>query len=329
MGVLGQAIKRREDPRLITGEAKYLDDIQLPNMAYAAILRSPFAHAKIKSINTEKAKAHPGVIAVFTGKDFMDVNPLPCAWQAEAGRIQNNVNTPRVLEIDRVTHTGMGVAVVVAEDRYTAEDALGLIDVEWEPLPTVTDAEKATQPGAPQLHENAPNNIVMNWECGNKEATDAALAASDVVIKQRLVNQRLIPTSMEPRGCIAQYLPASEEYTVWMTSQDPHIMRLLMTAFVFGIPETKMRVIAPQIGGAFGTKIFLYPEYCLVTALAKKLGRPVKWMETRRENYVATIHGRDHITDIEVGAKRDGTITGLKAHTYANLGGILSTIAPG
>jgi len=329
MGVLGQAIKRREDPRLITGEAKFLDDIQLPNMAYAAILRSPFAHAKIKSINTDKAKAHPGVIAVFTGKDFMDVNPLPCAWQAEAGRIQNNVNTPRVLEVDRVTHTGMGVAVVVAEDRYTAEDALALIDVDWEPLPVVTDAEKATQPGAPQLHENAPNNIVMNWECGNKEATDSALAASDVVIKQRLVNQRLIPTSMEPRGCIAQYLPASEEYTVWMTSQDPHIMRLLMTAFVFGIPETKMRVIAPQIGGAFGTKIFLYPEYCLITALSKKLGRPVKWMETRRENYVATIHGRDHITDIEVGAKRDGTITGLKAHTYANLGGILSTIAPG
>lgn len=329
MGVFGQSIKRREDPRLITGEAKYLDDIQLPGMAYAAILRSPFAHAKIKSINTEQAQALPGVIGVFTGKDFADLPTLPCAWQAEAGRIQNNVNSPRVLEIDRVTHTGMGVAVVVAQDRYIAEDALALIHVDWEPLPVVTDAKKATEPGAPQLHENAPNNICMDWECGDKAGTDDALASAEVVIEQHLVNQRLIPTPMETRGCIGQYSPASEEYTIWVSSQTPHIMRLLMTAFVFGIPETKMRVIAPQIGGAFGTKIFLYPEYCLIAALAKRLGRPVKWAETRRENYVATIHGRDHITDLQVGAKKDGTITALKVHTYANLGGVLSTIAPG
>ena len=325
----GASIKRKEDPRLLTGEAKYLDDVQLPGMTYAAILRSPYAHAKIKSINTKKAAKVPGVVAVFTGQDFKDLPPLPCAWQADAGRIQNNVNTPRVLEIDRVTHTGMGVAVVVAEDRYTAEDALNLIEVNYESLPVVTDAEKTTFPGAPQLHENAPNNICMDWSCGNKDATDAALASSEVVVRQRLVNQRLIPNPMEPRGCIAQYMPASEEYTVWMTSQDPHIMRLLMTAFVFGIPETKIRVIAPQVGGGFGTKIFLYPEYCLVTALSKKVGRPVKWAETRRENYVATTHGRDHVTDMEVGAKRDGTITALKVHTYANLGGILSTIGPG
>ena len=325
----GAALKRKEDPRLITGEAKYLDDVQLTGMAYAAILRSPYAHAKIKSINTEKARQHPGVIAVYTGEDFKDLPALPCAWQAEAGRIQNNVNTPRVLEIDRVTHAGMGVAVVVAEDRYTAEDALNLIEVEYEPLPVVVDAEKTTEPGAPQLHENAPNNICMDWSIGDKEGTDSALASSDVVVKQRIVNQRLIPNVMEPRGCIAQYMPASEEYTVWMTSQTPHIMRLLMTAFVFGIPETKMRVIAPQVGGGFGTKIFLYPEYCLMAALAKKTGRPVKWMETRRENYLATTHGRDHVTYLEIGAQRDGTITGLKVKTFANLGGILSTIAPG
>jgi carbon-monoxide dehydrogenase large subunit len=325
----GAGIKRREDPRLITGEAKYLDDVQLPGMAYAAILRSPYAHAKIKSINTKKAAKVPGVIAVFTGADFKELPALPCAWQAEAGRIQNNVNTPRVLEIDRVTHTGMGVAVVVAEDRYTAEDAVGLIEVDYQPLPTVVDAEKATFPGAPQLHENAPNNICMDWSCGDKDGTDAALQSSEVVVKQRVVNQRLIPNVMETRGCIAQYMPASEEYTVWMASQTPHIMRLLMTAFVFGIPETKMRVIAPQVGGGFGSKIFLYPEYPLMAALAKKLGRPVKWTETRRENYIATTHGRDHVTDIEIGANKDGTITALKVKTYANLGGILSTIAPG
>jgi carbon-monoxide dehydrogenase large subunit len=326
---LGASIKRKEDPRLITGEAKYLDDVRLPGMVYAAILRSPYAHAKIKGVDTNKATKQPGVIAVFTGQDFKDLPALPCAWQAEAGRIQNNVNTPRLLEIDRVTHAGMGVAVVVADDRYVAEDALGLIEADYEPLSVVVDAEKTTFSDAPQIHENAPNNICFDWSCGNKDATDAALGSSEVVVKQRLVNQRLIPNVMEARGCIAQYLPASEEYTVWMTSQDPHIMRLLMTAFVFGIPETKMRVIAPQVGGGFGTKIFLYPEYCLMAALAKKVGRPVKWAETRRENYIATTHGRDHVTDIEVGAKRDGTITALKVKTYANLGGVLSTIGPG
>jgi carbon-monoxide dehydrogenase large subunit len=234
-----------------------------------------------------------------------------------------------VLEIDKVTFTGAGVAVVVAEDRYTAEDALRLIEVDYEPLGVVVDAQKATEKGAPQIHENAPNNICMDWAIGDQDGTDAALGSSEVVVKQRLINQRLIPNVMEPRGCIAQYMPASEEFTVWMTSQTPHIMRLLMTAFVFGIPETKMRVIAPQVGGGFGSKIFLYPEYCLMAAMAKKLGRPVKWMETRRENYIATVHGRDHITDIEVGANKDGTITALKVKTFANLGGILSTIAPG
>jgi carbon-monoxide dehydrogenase large subunit len=324
---VGSRIKRREDPRLITGEAKYLEDIKLPGLTYAAILRSPHAHARIKSINTDKAKAVPGVLGVFTGKDFTDVNPMPCAWQA--GGVTNNANTPRVLEIDKVTFTGAGVAVVVAEDRYTAEDALELIEVDWEPLPVVVDAFQATQPGAPQLHENAPNNICMEWTCGDESATEQALKSADVVVKQHLINQRLIPTPMETRGCIAQYLAATGEYTVWVTSQAPHVKRLLMTAFVFGIPETKMRVISPQIGGGFGAKIFLYPEYCLVVALSKKVGRPVKWMETRSENYASTTHGRDHITDIEVGAKRDGTITSLKVKTYANLGGILSTIAPG
>jgi carbon-monoxide dehydrogenase large subunit len=327
--VLGAPIKRKEDPRLITGEARYLDDVQLTGMAYAAILRSPYAHAKIKSINKKKAENQPGVVAIFTGEDFKDLPALPCAWQAEAGRIKNNVNTPRLLEIDRVTHTGAGVAVVIADDRYAAEDALALIEVDYQPLPVVVDAEKATQSGAPQIHENAPDNICMDWAIGDKDGTEAALQSSEVVVKQRLVNQRLIPNVMETRGCIAQYLPASEEYTVWMTSQTPHIMRLLMTAFVFGIPETKMRVIAPQVGGGFGSKIFLYPEYCLMAALAKKIGRPVKWTETRRENYIATVHGRDHVTDIEVGAKRDGTITALKVKTYANLGGVLSTVAPG
>ncbi len=323
----GASIKRKEDPRLITGEARYLEDLNLTGTLHAAILRSPFAHARIKSIDTSQAAAHPGVVAVFTGHDFMDLNPLPAAWVVTGADV--HTNTPRALEVEKVTHVGQGVAVVVAEDRYTAQDALGLIHVDWETLPVVVDAKMATEPGAPLVHENAPNNVCLDWSIGDQGATDQALGEADVVVRQSLVNQRLIPNPMEARGCMAQYDPAGQAYTVWMTSQAPHVMRLLMTAFVFGIPENKMRVISPQVGGGFGTKIFLYPEYVLVAALAKKVGAPVKWMETRSENYVATTHGRDHITDIEVGATKDGRIQGLKVHTYANLGGTLSTIATG
>ena len=291
------------------------------------VKRSDYAHAKIKNIDTSEAEKVPGVIGVWTGKDFEDVNPMPCAWQA--GGVDNNANTPRVLEIDKVTFTGQGVAVVVAEDRNIAEDASSKIVVDYEELPTVVSAEEAIKPGAPQLHENAPNNICMKWECGNQEGTEKALGEADVVVKEQLVNQRLIPSSMEPRGAIADYQSATEEFTVWMTSQAPHVHRLLATAFVFGIPETKMRVIAAHVGGGFGCKIFLYPEYCLVAALARKIERPVKWMETRSENFASTTHGRDHVTQIEVGAKNDGTINSLKVTTVANLGGTLSTIAPG
>jgi carbon-monoxide dehydrogenase large subunit len=325
--LIGTSVKRTEDARLITGAAKYLDDLTLPGMAHVAILRSPHAHARIRSIDTSRAAAHPGVIAVYTGKDFEHLPALPCAWQASG--VENFVNTPRALEIDRVTFTGAGVAAVVAESTYAAEDALALIEVDWEPLDVVVDVEQAVADGAPQIHENAPGNVVMDWTCGDREATDRALNDAEVVVRQRLVNQRLIPTAMEPRGAAAQYEPATGQYTVWMTSQAPHVHRLLMTAFVFEIPETKMRCIAPQVGGGFGSKIYLYPEYVLIAALAEKVGRPVKWMETRSENYAATTHGRDHVTFLEVGAKRDGTITALKAKTYANLGGILSTIAPG
>jgi len=325
--VMGARMKRVEDPRMITGAAKYLDDLKLPGMAYVTVLRSPYAHARINGIDTSKAAAHPGVVGVYTGKDFEHLNPLPCAWQASGA--DNFVATPRALEIDRVTFTGAGVAAVVAETRAAAEDALTLIEVDWEPLDVVVDPERAVEEGAPQLHDAAERNVVMDWHCGDEQATAKALAEAEVVVEQRLVNQRLLPTPIEPRGAAAQHEPSTGEYTVWMTSQAPHVMRLLMTAFVFGIPETKMRCISPQVGGGFGTKIFLYPEYVLLAALAEKTGRPVKWMETRSENYAATTHGRDHVTYLKVGAKRDGTITALDAKTYANLGGILSTIAPG
>ncbi len=311
----------------MTGAARYLDDVVLPGMAYVAILRSPHAHARIKGIDTSRAAAAPGVVGVFTGQDFADVPSLPCAWQA--GGVTNNVVTPRVLELDKVSHMGAGVAAVVADTREQAEDALGLIDVDYEVLGVLISSEAAVQPGAVQIHENAPNNVVMEWTCGDAAATDAALAAAEVRISQRLINQRLIPTPMEARGAIGQYIPATEEYTVWMTSQAPHVMRLLMTAFVLGIHETKMRTLSPQVGGGFGAKIFLYPEYPLMALLAKATGRPVKWAETRWENYAATTHGRDHISDVEIGCQQDGTVTALKVDTLANLGGVLSTIAPG
>jgi len=325
--MVGQAIKRREDPRLITGQGTFLDDIKLPGMTHACVLRSPYAHAKIKSIDTSKAKAHPGVVAVFTGEDMLDLNPLPCAWQA--GRVKNNVNTPRVLAVGEVHFAGDPVALVIAEDRYIARDACDLIEVEYEPLPVVVDAKKATEPGAPQLHENAPNNIVMEWEAGDKAKADTAIAAAEVVVREQIINQRLIPTPMETRGAVARYEPATGEFTLWTTSQAPHVLRLLLTAFVFGIPETKLRVISPDIGGGFGQKIFCYNDAAFTMWAARKIGRPVKFVEDRSENYKYSTHGRDHITDVELAGNRDGTITGLRVTTYANLGAYLSTVAPG
>jgi aerobic carbon-monoxide dehydrogenase large subunit len=328
--VLGARVKRVEDARFITGTGRYLDDIKLTGMTHLAILRSPYAHANIRSIDTSAAKTMPGVIAVIVGADI-PYNPLPMAWPAGGSSgVTNNVNTPRVLATDSVKWTGEGVAAVVGETAEQAIDALDAIQVDWEPLPTVVDAEKATQPGAPQLHENAPNNVVFEWTVGDKAGTDAAIENAEVVVRQRIVNQRLIPNPMEVRGDIGRYDPGTDEYTVWMSSQTPHIQRLLLTAFVTGIPEHKVRCISPDVGGAFGTKIFCYADMALVMFASKLIGgRPVKWVESRRENYQSTTHGRDHITYLEIAGTREGDVTGLRVKTYANLGGRLSTIGPG
>ena len=328
--VLGTRVKRVEDPKFITGKGRYLDDIKLPGMVHMAILRSPYANANIRSIDTTAAKAAPGVVAVIVGADI-PYNPLPMAWPAGgASGITNNVSTPRALATDDVKWTGEGVAAVVAETSAQAVDALELINVDWEPLPAVVDAEKATQPGAPQLHENAPNNVVFEWNVGDKAGTDAAFADAEVTVRQRLVNQRLIPNPMEVRGDIGWYNPGTDEYTVWMSSQTPHIQRLLLAAFVTGIPEHKIRCISPDVGGAFGTKIFCYADMALVMFASKLIGgRPVKWVETRRESYHSTIHGRDHITYVEIAATKAGEVKGLRVKTFANLGGRLSTIGPG
>ncbi|MES2209533.1 MAG: xanthine dehydrogenase family protein molybdopterin-binding subunit [Chloroflexota bacterium] len=328
--MLGKRVKRVEDQRLITGEGRYVDDIKLQSMAYCAIMRSPYAHANIRSIDTAAAKAMPGVLDVMIGADI-PYNPLPMAWPAggSAG-IQNNVNTPRALATDSVKWTGEGVAAVIAETPEQAFDAMETIVVDWEPLPTVVDAEKATLPGAPQLHENAPNNIVFEWSVGDRDGAGRAIDDAEVVVRQRLVNQRLIPNPMETRGDIGWFNPGTDEYTIWMSSQTPHIQRLLLAAFVMGIPEHKLRCISPDVGGAFGTKIFTYADYPIVLLASKRLGgRPVKWIESRRENYQSTIHGRDHITYLEIAGSKDGTVSAIRVKTFANLGGRLSTIGPG
>ncbi len=328
--MLGKSVKRVEDRRLITGGGRYVDDIKLQSMAYCAILRSPYAHANIRSIDTSAAKAMPGVLDVMVGADI-PYNPLPMAWPAggSAG-LQNNVNMPRALATDSVKWTGEGVAAVIAETPEQAFDAIEAIVVDYEPLPTVVDAEKATQPGAPQLHENAPNNVVFDWTVGDKAGTDAAVDAAEVVVRQRIVNQRLIPNPMETRGDIGLYNPGTDEYTIWMSSQTPHIQRILLAIFVMGIPEHKLRCISPDVGGAFGTKIFCYADYVVVLHASKRLGgRAVKWIESRRENYQSTIHGRDHITYLEIAGSRTGDVSAVRVKTYANLGGRLSTIGPG
>jgi carbon-monoxide dehydrogenase large subunit len=228
-----------------------------------------------------------------------------------------------------VRFVGEGVAMVLAESAYIAYDALDLIEVDYEPLDAVADAEAATKDGAPQLHENAPNNLAFDWSCGTQEETAQAIDSAEVVVKQRIVNQRLSPIPMETRGYVSRYDEGTGEYTIWMSSQAPHVHRLLLAAFVLGIPENKLRCIAPDVGGGFGAKIFVYPEMAGTLYAAKKVGRPVKWIEGRRENVATTQHGRDHITDFEIAGTRDGKIMGFRVHTYANLGAYLSTVAPG
>ncbi|HEY7984367.1 MAG TPA: xanthine dehydrogenase family protein molybdopterin-binding subunit [Ktedonobacterales bacterium] len=324
--LFGSSIKRREDPRMITGHGQYTDDVKLTGMTYMAILRSPYAHARIKSLNTDKAKAHPGVFAVYTGKDLAGkVNPIPTAWLIPGA----DLKTPAypALASETVRFTGDGVAAVVAASAYIARDALDLIEVEYEALPVVTTAEAALAPGAPVLHADAPGNRAFDWKFANGDA-DKAFGAAEVTVRHRFVQQRLIPNAMETRGNVAQWDPGTEEMTLWSTSQNPHIVRFLLSV-VNGIPENKVRVLSRDVGGGFGSKIPFYPGDAITAFAARELGRPVKWIETRSENYLATIHGRDQVTEVELAAKRDGTMTGLRVKAWSNMGAYLSTAAPG
>jgi len=320
---VGTSMKRKEDPRFIQGRGSYVANLKLPNMAYLAIKRSPYAHAVIKGIKTDKARKLPGVLGVFTGADTSDVGMLPSGWNVPNIKVPAN----RVLQTDKVRHVGDRVAMVVAESPYIAQDALDLIEVDYDPLPAVTDAKKATEAGAPQLHDDVPNNVSYTWALGNKDECDKAFAEADKVVQLDLVNQRLIATAIEPRAAVAQWDPAKEEMTLWTTSQNPNLTRVVLSAFLIGIPEHKLRLISPDVGGGFGSKIPTYPEEALVPWAARKVGRPVKWVATRSESAMSDTQGRDHVTHAELAVKNDGTITGLRVQTWANNGAYISIVA--
>ena len=320
---LGKPLKRKEDPRLIQGLAHYVDDIVLPDLHHAAILRSPYAHAQIRSVDVAKAQSAPGVVLVLTGADLRgSIGAVPCAAQ-----IPDMKAAPRpVLAHDRVRFVGEGVAVVVATDRYAARDAIDLIEVDYEPLTPVIDPEKAIEKGSTVLYDGYKDNVAYRWELEGGDLK-AAFKKADKVIKQRLVNQRLIPVAMETRGVVAEYKPGERQLTMWSSTQIPHLLRTQIAAML-DVPEYSVRVITPEVGGGFGSKLNVYAEEALLGYLAMRLGKPVKWIETRRENFQAATHGRDQIDDVEVAFKLDGTILGLRIHMIADLGAYYQLLTP-
>ena len=315
MPYIGRAVKRVEDPRLIRGIATYVDDIVLPGMLHVAILRSPYAHARINRIETGAAKALAGVVFVCTGADVNDKCGLvPCASPMPDSRIPKHT----VLAGDRVYFVGHPVAAVVAADRYTARDALDLIEVEYEPLSVVSDPEAALAKGSPLTHPDLGTNVAFTWSVASGDL-EAAFKQADLVIQQRMIHQRLIPMPIEPRGCVASWHPGEQSLTLYTSTQIPHLIRMLLPDMI-GVPENKIRIVAPEVGGAFGAKLNLYAEEALCSHLAMRLGLPVKWIESRRENASATIHGRDQIGDYEVAVKKDGALLAIKSRAIADIG---------
>jgi carbon-monoxide dehydrogenase large subunit len=321
--LVGARVKRREDPSLMRGLGEYVDDVKLPGMLHVAILRSPHAHARIKSIDTNAARQLAGVVAVFTGSELKDeIGTIPTTADNPTLRIPPH----RVLAADKVCYVGEGTAVVVAEDRYTARDALDLLQVDYEPLPVVTDPEKSLTAESPVIHSEWPDNLAFSWQ---QEQGDVARAfkQADRIVKQRLVHQRLAPIAMEARGVLARYLADSKDLTVWSSTQIPHLLKTHL-AQMLKLPENQVRVIAPEVGGGFGSKLNVYAEEALLGYLALKLNRPVKWIEERRENIQATIHGRGQVGEVEAAVKKDGTILGLRYKVVADIGAYHQLFTP-
>src|SRR6266702_687177 len=319
---VGQRIKRTEDPRLIKGLAHYVDDIRLPDILHVAFVRSVYAHARIEGVDTSEALKAPGVVAVYTGKDIAEkIGPVPCASALPELKVPDY----RVLATGEALFVGHPIAAVVASDRYAARDAVDLISVDDGALPAVVDGEAAAKGGA-LVHEKFGDNIAYKLTSGEGDI-DAALKSSDRVVKQRMVHQRLAPIAMEPRGVLARYFPGEEELTIWSSTQIPHLLRTQL-ALMIGIPENKLRVITPEVGGGFGSKLNVYAEEALLGWISMQLGEPVKWIESRRENVQATIHGRAQVGTVEVGCRNDGTITGLRYNVFADLGAYHQVLTP-
>ena len=330
-GGIGDATKRREDVRFLSGTGNYTDDINVAGQAYVHFLRSDVAHGKITSLDTSAAEAMPGVIRIFTGKDFEGVGGIPCGWQVtdKHGEPMQEPAHP-VLAQGKVRHVGDPIAAVVAETREQARDAAEAIEVEIEDLPAVMDMKAALEEGAPKVHDDLSSNLCYDWGFveDNKAATDAAFESAAHVTTLELVNQRLVANPMEPRVAVGAYNRAGDDYTLYTTSQNPHVIRLLMGAFVLGIPEHKLTVIAPDVGGGFGSKIYHYAEEAFVTFAAKAINRPVKWTSSRSEAFISDAQGRDHVTKIELALDAENNFTALRTETYANMGAYLSTFAP-
>jgi carbon-monoxide dehydrogenase large subunit len=326
---IGASTKRREDFRFLKGIGKYTDDITQPNQTYCYFLRSPVAHAKIGKIDLSAAKSAPGIVAIFTSSDLEAVGGVPCGWQitGKGGQVMKEPKHP-ILAAGKVRHVGDPVVAVIAESLDEARNAADLISIDYQELPAIIDMKAALTAKSAPVHDEAPDNMCFDWEFGDKAATDAAFAKAAHVTKIDLVNQRLIANAMEPRAAIGVYDIGEDQHTLYTTSQNPHVIRLLMGAFVLSIPEHKLRVIAPDVGGGFGSKIFHYAEEAFVTWAAKKVGRPVKWTADRSEAFMSDAQGRDHVTHAELAIDKDGKMLALRCDTLANMGGYLSTFAP-
>ncbi|MBI5133054.1 MAG: xanthine dehydrogenase family protein molybdopterin-binding subunit [Rhodopseudomonas palustris] len=329
MGIegIGASVVRKEDRRFITGKGRYVDDIKIIGMTYAHFVRSPHAHAKIKSIDVEAAKAMPGVVDVLTGQQIVDdkVGNLICGWaiHSKDGSAMKMGAWPAMAP-ETVRFVGQAVAVVIAESKNLARDAAEAVVVDYEELPAAADIKAAIAPGAPQLHPEAPGNIVYDWEIGDQKAVDEAFGKAANVVSFELTNNRLVPNAMEPRAAIADYDSAEEHFTLYTTSQNPHVARLVLSAFYNIAPEHKLRVVAPDVGGGFGSKIFIYPEEMVALWASKKVGRAVKWTGDRSEAFLTDAHGRDHVSKAELAFDKDNKMLALRVTTHANFGAYMS-----
>ncbi|HEV7255534.1 MAG TPA: xanthine dehydrogenase family protein molybdopterin-binding subunit [Mesorhizobium sp.] len=329
MGIegIGARVLRKEDRRFIMGLGRYTEDMVVPGMKRAAFVRSPYAHAKIKSVDVSKAKSMPGVIAVLTGRELKSdgIGNIICGWMIhskDGSPMKMGAWSP--LAVDTVRYVGDAVAVVVAETRGQARDAAEAVEVDYEELPAVTEAVDALGGGAPQIHPEADNNLIFDWELGDRAAAESAIANAAHVTRIRIVNNRLVPNAMEPRAALGHYDKAEDHYTCWTTSQNPHVARLVMSAFYNVAPENKLRVIAPDVGGGFGSKIYIYPEEIVCLWASKRAGVPVKWVADRTESFLTDAHGRDHVSEVEMAFDADHKVIGLKVDTVANFGAYMS-----